>query len=149
MRSPRSVARAFSLVEITLALGVAAISLVAIFGLLVSGAKTHATAVEQSSSSDILTAVVADLRATLRTSTSSPQFNIPLAGGSPSYFNALCKSSSTWTTDSRYQLSVTPVGNQTGREATFLNVKLSWPAKADPNATTTNAIETFVALDRN
>src|SRR5438445_2309144 len=72
---------AFSLVEVTLALGVAAVALIAIFGLLVTGSQTNHTATEQSSSSDILTAVAADLRATPKTlppggATPSPQFKI-------------------------------------------------------------------------
>ena len=73
----------FSLVEVTLALGVAAISFMAIFGLLVTGTQTNHTAIEQSASSDILTAVAVDLRATPRTSpagsaTTSLQFQIPI-----------------------------------------------------------------------
>src|SRR5947208_15223628 len=90
---------AFSLVEVTLALGVAAVSLIAIFGLLVTGTQTNHTAVEQSASSDIVTTVAADLRATPKTSSTSTQFGITIpanpvtaATGSTLYFNSQGKS---------------------------------------------------------
>src|SRR5437763_15179038 len=105
--------RAFSLVEVTLALGVAAFSLIAIFGLLVTGTQTNHTAIEQTASSDILTAAAADLRATPKTSppggaATSPQFSISIpanpvgaATTSTLYFNAQGQSSTTLNTDSR------------------------------------------------
>src|SRR5438309_3996056 len=132
---------AFSLVEVTLALGVAAVALIAIFGLLVTGAQTNHTAVEQSASSDILTAVAADLRATPKTSppggaTPSPQYKInlpanPVAAATTStlYFSpeGQCSSSlSSFTSCDpstplpspiptiRYRLTVTFLPNGTG-----------------------------------
>src|ERR1700745_4077146 len=92
---------AFSLVEVTLALGVAAFALIAIFGLLVTGTQTNHTAIEQSASSDILTAVAADLRATPKANTTSTQFSItiptnPVGSATPLpplYFNAQGQSS--------------------------------------------------------
>src|SRR5437763_5836895 len=104
--------RAFSLVEVTLALGVAAFSLIAIFGLLVTGTQTNHTAVEQSASSDILTAVAADLRATPKTSLTSTQFgiSIPASGNtgaiSTIYFSSEGKPSTSLGTDSSYNLTI-------------------------------------------
>src|SRR5438067_4853270 len=103
---------AFSLVEVTLALGVAAISLIAIFGLLVTGTQTNHTAVEQSASSDILTAVAADLRATPKGNSPSTQFQIAIpasgntAATSTLYFNSQGKASTSLDADSRYQLTI-------------------------------------------
>jgi uncharacterized protein (TIGR02598 family) len=147
---------AFSLVEVTLALGVAAISLMAIFGLLVTGIQTNHTAVEQSSSSDILTAVAADLRATPKANSTSTQFGIAIPSdgntGStlpPLYFNSQGKSSATLTTDSRYQLTIKFIANGGGtRSATFAHLRMTWPAAANPATVNTSAAETFVALDR-
>src|SRR5438874_1351009 len=113
MKRPRDKINGFSLVEVTLALGVAAFSLIAIFGLLVTGTQTNHTAVEQTASSDILTAVAADLRATPKTTppggaATSPQFSISIpanpvgATTSTLYFNAQGRSSTTLQTDSRY-----------------------------------------------
>src|SRR5438105_10649375 len=97
---------AFSLVEVTLALGVAAVALIAIFGLLVTGTQTNHTAVEQSASSDILTAVAADLRATPKGTSPSTQFQIAFpangntAATSTLYFNSLGKASTSPVADS-------------------------------------------------
>jgi len=55
---------AFSLVEVALALGVAALSMLVIFSLLPIGLQTNQRSLEQTTSADILSAVVADLRAT-------------------------------------------------------------------------------------
>ena len=147
--------RAFSLVEVTLALGVAAIALISIFGLLVTGTQTHHTSVEQSSSSDILTAVAADLRATPKTSSTSTQFGIAIpadgntAATSTLYFDSLGKASTSLVADSRYQLTITFVPNGGGtRTATFVDLRMTWPAAANPANVNTSAAETFVALDR-
>ena len=162
-RSPQ-LARAFSLVEVTLALGVAAFSLIAIFGLLVTGTQTNHTAIEQSASSDSPAAVAADLRATPKTSpaggsTPSPQFQItipanPVSSPAPSpstlYFTAQAQSSTSLQPNSRYRLVITFLANGTGtRTATFVNLKMTWPAAAAPTGANTGGAETFIALDRN
>ena len=56
---------AFSLVEVTLALGIAAICLVALFGLMPVGVQTSRSATSQTAATNIVAAVIADLRATL------------------------------------------------------------------------------------
>jgi Tfp pilus assembly protein PilV len=173
---------AFSLVEVTLALGVAAISLIAIFGLLVTGTQTNHTAIEQTASSDILTAVAVDLRATPKTSPPggaaiSPQYKInlpanPVASTTTSslYFSSQGQCSSTLngftpcdpsapiplpTPTARYRLVVTfavpsPTPAATpARTATFVNLRMTWPAAANPTNVNTSAAETFIALDRN
>jgi uncharacterized protein (TIGR02598 family) len=172
----------FSLVEVTLALGVAAFSLIAIFGLLVTGTQTNHTAVEQSASSDILTAVAADLRATPKTSpvagaTVSPQFRISIpanpvkSGATPTpttiFFSSQgqcstsldgstnCFDGSTWSAplQIRYRLTISFLVNDPGtvpaRTATFVDLRTTWPARADPAGTNTGGAETFIALDRN
>ena len=150
MKIRTSSAVAFSLVEVTLALGVAAISLIAIFGLLVTGTQTNHTAVEQSASSDILTAVAADLRATPKTSPTSTQFSIPIGTTSVLYFNATGQSFTTLGNDSRYRLAIIfPANGGGARTATFVDLRMTWPAAANPANVNTSAAETFVALDRN
>ncbi|PYI58832.1 MAG: Verru/Chthon cassette protein B, partial [Verrucomicrobia bacterium] len=57
-------AAAFSLVELTLALGIAAFCLIALFGLVPIGIQTNRNATSQTSATNIMAAVVADLRAT-------------------------------------------------------------------------------------
>jgi uncharacterized protein (TIGR02598 family) len=152
---------AFSLVEITLALGVAAISLLAIFALLPVGVRTNQLAIEQAASTDILSAVAADLRATPVTAprgsaTASPRFAIeipanPVAAATTTtlFFTAQGQFSANLKTDSRYRVVVTFLPNGTGaRTATFVDLKGTWPAAAS-SSNAGGAAETFLALDRN
>lgn len=54
---------AFSLVELTLALGVAAFCLIAVFGLVPVGVQTNRNATSQTAATNILSSAVSDLRA--------------------------------------------------------------------------------------
>ena len=149
----------FTLVEVTLALGVAAISLLVIFSLLPIGLQTNQRAIEQTASVDILSAVVADLRATPVTiprgiAATSSQFgiSIPASGGIGSttlFFSSTGQSSISQQPDSRYRMTITFLSNGAGaRTATFTDLKLTWPAAAS----STNAhgsAEMFAAFDRN
>src|SRR6476661_5375358 len=85
---PRRI-HAFSLVEVTLALGIAAFCLIAVFGLVPVGVLTNRNATSQTRATNIMTAVVADLRATPKANTISPQFaiNIPTDPTSPPQFD--------------------------------------------------------------
>ena len=152
---------AFSLVEVTLALGVAAISLLAIFALLPVGVKTNQIAIEQTASTDLLSTVAADLRATPVTmprgsATVSPRFAIsipanPLSASTTTtlFFTAEGQFSNSVNPNSRYRLTITFLPNGAGaRAATFVDLKATWPAAASI-ANAGGAAETFLALDRN
>ena len=148
--------RAFSLVEVTLALGVAAISLLAIFGLLAIGTQSSRVAIEQSASGDLLTAIAADLRATPSTSAVSGQFAITIPSNpieapitNTLYFNSAGQPSTSLKDDSRYRCTVTFLPNEGERVATFASLRMTWPAAADPTTVNAGSAETFVALDRN
>lgn len=160
MSGGRAQIRAFSLVEITLALGVAAISLMAIVALLPVGLQTSYSAIEQTASNDILAAVIADLRGTAPTSprgtiATSAQFGLNIPGNSdglPStatlYFDSQGRVLPA-SDGSRYRLTVTFLPNGGGsRTATFVHLKMTWPAVAGP-ANAPGSAETFIALDRN
>jgi uncharacterized protein (TIGR02598 family) len=155
----RANGQAFSLVEVTLALGVAAISMLVIFSLLPIGLQTNQRSVEQTASTDILSAVAADLRATPVTNprgnaTTSSQFgiNIPAAGNTDTrtlFFNGAGQFASSEQADSRYRLTIkfVPSGGGT-KTASFADLQVSWPAAA----AITNAqghVEMFAAFDRN
>src|SRR6516162_9534375 len=71
-----SAATGFSLIEVTLALGVAAFCLIAVFGLIPVGVQTNRNATSQTAATNIMTAVVTDLRSASKTKLSSPQFGI-------------------------------------------------------------------------
>ncbi len=77
----------FSLVEVTLALGIAAFCLIAVFGLMPIGVQTNRNAASQTAATNIISAVVADLRATPKTSTTSSQFAIQFGQSKDLYFN--------------------------------------------------------------
>ena len=152
---------AFSLVETTLALGVAAISLLAIFALLPVGVKTNQLAIEQTASTDILSAVAADLRATPVTTprggaTASPRLAIGIPANpvrtsmtTTLFFTTEGQFSTTLITNSRYRLTITFLPNGPGaRTATFLDLKATWPAAA-AIANAGGAAEIFLVLDRN
>jgi uncharacterized protein (TIGR02598 family) len=152
---------AFSLVEVTLAMGVAAVSLLAIFALLPVGVRTNQIAIEQTASTDILSAIAADLHATPVTgprggATVSPRFAIgipanPVSASSPTtlFFAEHGQFSASISGDSRYRVIVTFLPNGAGaRTATFVDLKATWPAAASvPDAGGT--AEMFIALDRN
>ncbi|MFL6520564.1 MAG: hypothetical protein ACJ8NS_10130 [Chthoniobacterales bacterium] len=153
--------KGFSLVEVTLALGVAAVSLLAIFALLPVGVKTNQLAIEQTASTNVLSAITADLRATPVTTprggaTTSPRFGIaipanPVAADTRTtlYFTSEGQFSTTLTPTSRYCVSITFLANGArAHTATFVHVNATWPAAAAiANAEAT--AEWFVALDRN
>ncbi len=153
---PRS---AFSLVEVTLALGVAAFSLLVIFSLLPIGLQTNQRAIEEMASADILSAVAADLRATPVTNprgnaTTSTHFGIgiPAAGSTATttlFFNSVGKFASSQQADSRYRVTINfPANGGGAKTATFAILQVTWPA----GAATTNAqgaAEIFTAFDRN
>ena len=54
---------AFSLVEVTLALGIAVFCLIAVFGLVPVGVQTNRNATSQTTATNILSSVVSDIRA--------------------------------------------------------------------------------------
>jgi uncharacterized protein (TIGR02598 family) len=153
--------KCFSLVEVTLALGVAAISLLAIFALLPVGVKTNQVAIEQTASTNVLSAITGDLRATPLTTprggaTTSPRFGIaipanPVAANITTtlYFTTEGQFSMTLEPASRYCVSITFLPNGAkARTATFAHICATWPASAAVGNAGGTA-EWFVALDRN
>jgi uncharacterized protein (TIGR02598 family) len=148
MRSWWSKAAAFSLVEVTLALGVAAFCLIAVFGLMPIGVQTNRNATSQTAATNIMAAVVADLRGTPKSYTISPQFGITIGTNPPPlYFDSTGQFSTSLGANSRYQLNVTwnaspPTGMQ------YADLKVIWPAAATL-ANASGAVEMFAAFDRN
>jgi type II secretory pathway pseudopilin PulG len=67
---------AFSLVEITLALGVAAFCLLAVFGLVPVGVQTNRNATSQTAATNVMSAVIADMRATPKTYDNSKTYSV-------------------------------------------------------------------------
>lgn len=153
---------AFSLVEVVLALGVTIFCLIALFGLLSVGLRSNQATIEQTGATAILSAAISDLYATPAaippaTSVTSQQFGIPIPANTAStpittlYFPANGQLATNATAaNSAYRLTVTPIASATtaARTATFLDLKVSWPAAPVP-ANATGTAETFVSLNRN
>ena len=164
MNFPRRAANrsaGFSLVEVSLALGIAVFCLVAIFGLLTVGMNSSSLSIEQTNATNILSAVAGDLRTAPdpypkggAVTTAVYKLNIPAAVPSAttppfpppvaSYLDANGQLL-TSVSGARYQLGVW-MKPGVGREATIARVILSWPPGAVASA---GSVETVVALDRN
>ena len=161
---------AFSLVEVTLALGVAGFCFIAILGLLPVGVQTNQRAISQTAATGILSSVVSDLRATPKAALTSTQYGIPIPSDPTSppdpppspdtpartlYFDSNGTSSTALTATSRYRLGVWFRKNYAGSTApTFAVLKVTWPAVADPDPTQlpvkyTGSAEMFAAFSRN
>jgi uncharacterized protein (TIGR02598 family) len=147
MKKPDSTVASFSLVEVTLALGVAAFCLIAIFGLMPVGVQTNRNATSQTAATSIIAAVIADLRATPKTTNTSTQFGITFGTNpSPIYFDAAGQFAATSGPNSRYQLNVTWNSAPTGLR--YADLKVTWPAPASPS-NASGSVEMFAAFDRN
>jgi uncharacterized protein (TIGR02598 family) len=154
----------FSLVEVTVALGIAAFCLIAVFGLVPVGVQTSRNATSQTRATNIIATVAADLRATPQTTppgnaTTSPQYQIAIPANpvtsatsiSPLFFADTGTFATTMQADSRYRLSITfsPNGPAT-HTPTYVDIKVTWPAAVDPaTVTPAGSVEMFAALDRN
>jgi uncharacterized protein (TIGR02598 family) len=139
---------AFSLVEVTLALGIAAFCLLTVFGLMPIGVQTNRNSTSQIAANDIIAAVIADLRATPKASNTSSQFGITFGTNPPPfYFDGAGQFTPSLGSDSRYQLNITwnpsaPTGSR------YADLKVTWPAAATP-ANAGGSVEMFAAFDRN
>ena len=143
-----SKAAAFSLIEVVLALGVAAFCLTAVLGLLPVGVQTNRNSSSQTAASNIIATVVSDLRTTPAAATTSPEFAITFEAEKTLFFDASGQASSSLSTDSRYRLNVTWNSAPTGLHYAVL--KATWPAEVDPAATAPGgSVEIFAAFDRN
>ena len=142
----------FSLVEVTLALGIAAFCLITLLGLLPLGIQTNQNAVSQTAAASILSSVIADLRATARATPTSAQYDITFGRAKLLYVDDQGRAVTPADPNAapRYRIMITFPTSPEGRFApTFVSLRITWPALADP-ATTPPAgfVETFAALDR-
>ena len=155
---------AFSMVEMVVALGVAAFCLIAVFGLMPVGVQTNQRSISQTAATSILSSVIADMRATPSAVTVSTQYQITFGTARTLYFDGAgaCSSDINGTTNPigtswtppllvRYRLDVSfPVNPAGANAATFAYLRVTWPAAADP---VTNAPggrnETLAAMSRN
>jgi uncharacterized protein (TIGR02598 family) len=156
---------AFSLVELTLALGLAAFCLIAVFGLMPVGVQTNRNATSQTAATSILSNVIADIRATPKTATASTQFGVSFVAcpqtttpkSTRLYFDSegqlvgrcdccIDAQDTSQGMNARYRLSVTYPTNPAG--LAYFDLIVTWPAGATP-ASASGSTEMFAAFDRN
>jgi uncharacterized protein (TIGR02598 family) len=156
----------FSLVEVTLALGIAAFCLIAVFGLIPVGVQTNRNATSQTAATNIIALVAADLRANYKAANPpntwrSPLLCIILGTQKTLYFDSQgqCRGNPAGNTDpctgqastviqTRYQATITfpPPGN-----LTYANVKVTWPPTyvlTSPTPIPSGSVEMFAAFDK-
>lgn len=144
MRRLHFIAAGFSLVEVTLALGVAAFCLIAVFGLMPVGVQTNRNATSQTAATNIIASVIADMRAT--TSSTSPQYGITFGTAKTLYFDGAGQFTILLDANSRYRVSITFHPSPAG--LSYAHVKATWPAAAIA-ANASGSTEMFAAFDRN
>jgi len=137
---------AFSLVELTLALGIAAFCLMAVIGLVPVAALTNRNATSQTAATNVIASVIADMRAT--TSSTSPQYGITFGTAKTLYFDGAGQFATSLGANSRYRVRITFPSSPSG--LSYAYVKATWPAPVDPATTTpSGSVEIFAAFDRN
>ena len=136
---------AFSLIELTVTIGIAAFCLIAVLGLMPVGMRTNRNATSQTAATNIMAAVISDLRATPKANNTSSQFAITFGTPATLYFDGSGQFTTTPGANSRYQLNVTWYGT-TGLR--YADLKVTWPAAAI-TANASGSTEMFAAFDRN
>ena len=159
---PRHVTRGFSLVEVTLALGIAGFCLISLFGLLPIGVNSNQNSVEQTAAASAAASVISDLRSVNSGASGvavrSPLFGVPLplqvAGDtSKKQFSLFLREDGTQAVPTgtsltsidepgknavisenpRYRVTLNfVVPPSKVRTATAVRVLVTWPATADP-----------------
>ena len=134
---------AFSLVELTFALGVAAFCLIAVFGLMPVGMQTNRNASSQSAATNIVASVIADARDNI--------FDIPaiwhhVRNCDNIVFDAAGQFTTALGANSRYRVSISFPSSPSG--LSYADVNITWPAAAAPT-NASGSVEMFAAFDRN
>jgi uncharacterized protein (TIGR02598 family) len=154
---------AFSLVEVTLALGVAAFALLAILGMLPASLKTQQASIQQTTANSIISQIFSDLRADLRlppglaSHETDGGFQPPLHGH---WLHTLAPDTLFFTQEGK---PVNNAGDVAAFRATITynpvpptgttslaSITVSWPAQVDPSTggVPAGSVTTLVAVNR-
>lgn len=158
MKSPRRLS-GFSLVEVTLALGVAAFCLLAVLALLPVSAKTNQAAIQQTTAHAIISDIATDLNAAARLPPGqlSKQFSLnnhweSVAIPDDLYFTNDAKpigtkNQTTVPPEAVFRATITyrlPPTDTTS----LANIRVSWPAAQSDQTKVAGSVEMFVAINR-
>jgi uncharacterized protein (TIGR02598 family) len=162
MKRSRAEAAAFSLVEVTLALGVAAFALLAILGMLPTTLKTQQASVQQTTANQIISQIFADLRADVRLPPGLASHEIdggfqpPLHGH---WLQMLTPDTLYFTQEGKpvnssgdipiFRATITYRSPPTDTTS-LANITVSWPAQVDPasGGMPAGSVTTLVAVNR-
>lgn len=164
MNAHAHAASGFSLVEVTLALGVAAFALIAILGMLPVALKTQQASVQQTTANEIMNTILGDLRADVRL----PPGQASKAQGAWQNLSGHWAARATpdtlyFTNDAAQTGSVNqsppPADAVFRAKITYLlpptqttslaDIRVTWPAQVDPaTGVPAGSVETFIAVNR-
>jgi uncharacterized protein (TIGR02598 family) len=163
---------AFSLVEVTLALGIGAFCLITVLGLIPIAVQTNRNATSQTAANNIIASAIADIRATPTATATSVQFGINIPTNARTGVDTTCqRCADCWNAQTQvvyfdsagqvatattglYRLSFTHVRNTTATTngsagAILADLSVTWPAQADPcSVTPSGSVEMLAAFDR-
>ena len=176
-RTTQRTTAAFSLIELTIALGVAGFCLIAVLGMLPAGLNTNQNSTRQTAANGILSAILADIRATPKSATNSPLFGIAMSSSTAQTLccdaNGSCSilSGSQCAANTLFLVTITGGsgssspswgrgGGDDGEEDNKLgtksvgterfDVKITWPySAASPAPAAAGNLEAFIGIDRN
>jgi len=160
MKKRNRAIEAFTLVEVTIALGVVVFCLVSVFGLLAVGTNLSQISIDQTAAVNILTQVSSDLNATPNpvpknsTAQTSTVFNvvIPASGTATSTTPTTLYigddgQPTTATNTARYQLNIWTTGSSATTQETTARLLISWPAQA-AYTNAQGSVESLIAINR-
>jgi uncharacterized protein (TIGR02598 family) len=159
MKRSLHVATAFSLVEVTLALGVAAFAFTAILGMLPVASKTQQASVNQTEANDISSQIAADFGAATRLppGQQSKQFSLKghwAAVNTPDTLYFTINATQTGSVnagaapaDAVFKATVTYIFPPTDTTS-LADIVVSWPAAQSDLTKVTGSVETFIAINR-
>lgn len=142
----------FSLIEVTLALGVAAFCLLTVSALLIVGVQTNKKSKSENVATNIIAAAVSDLRATAKVplgqlpGATPSLFQFALYGSSPPLFFDT-NGSRTNDINAPYRLTVR-TSNSGETTPVYAWLRVTWPGSADPdNGSPDGLVESFAVVD--
>ena len=160
MKAHAPSAAGFSLVEVTLALGVAAFCLIAVLGMLPVGLKTQQASVQQTIANNITSEIIGDLRAAYsKAGSNSSQFGIELKKlppgqqqkytPTPVYF-ALDGTQQNGSAGAIFKVTITyfSATDITDATLTLADITTSWPAAQSDLTKVAGSVETVAVIDR-
>jgi uncharacterized protein (TIGR02598 family) len=175
MKTRKRPIAAFSLVELTIALGVISFCLLTIIGLLAIGINSTHSSTTQTAATNLLTAVTSDLEAVpnitpaytpaaAKGTVAKPAgTSLPAVNGSPMFNLTIPVGGSTTTTTqilyvgengltntvagSVYQVNIWITPANTTHQETYARILISWPAAA-PYTSAQGYVENIVAINR-